>query len=123
MLLSIAVFIQGSKPPISRFLTEGDKLGVCFGPGDASVSSLFLAVVVLACCCVSKLRTVATFKLKAPAKNPVLNSSGVQCKTLILKTTSLSLFTAQLELHVTSHVYAQRRVLDKEEYYASVLER
>ena len=31
-----------------------------------------------------------------PTKNPVLNSNGVQCKAFILKTNSLSLFTAQL---------------------------
>ena len=42
------------------------------------------------CCCSGKLRTVATFKFKAPASNPVLNSEEVQCKAHILKTNTLS---------------------------------
>ena len=35
--------------------------------------------------------------------NPVLNPNGVQCKALILKTNSLSLFTAQL--HASRHMF------------------
>ena len=60
-----------------------------------------------------------------PAKNPVLNSSGVLCKALLLKTNSLSLFTAQVPASplVTCLRQPQRRLLEKEEYYASVLER
>ena len=56
---------------------------------------------------------------------PVLNSYGVQCKALILKTNSMPLFTAQLRAsrHVTCLCLPQKRLLEKEEYYASVLER
>ena len=71
---------------------------------------LFSCLVVLACCCVGKPGTVPTFKLKAPAKNPVLNANGVQYKALILKTNSLLLFTAQLRAscHVTCLRLPQR---------------
>ena len=75
-------------------------------------------LVVLACCCVGKLRTVATFKHKPPAKNSVLNSNGVQCKALILKTNLLSWFTAKLwaSRHMftpTSETGRQRGILSR----------
>ena len=80
-------------------------------------------------CCVAagKPRTVTTFKLKTPAKNPVLHSNGVQCEALILKTNSLSLFTAQLcasclHMFTPTPVAASWCLLEKEEYYASLLE-
>ena len=59
------------------------------------------------------------------AKNPVLNSNGVQFKAVILKTNSMSLFIAQLQAsrHVTRLRLPQRRLLEKEKYYASVLDR
>ena len=64
---------------------------------------------VLACWCSGKLRTVATFKLKAPppAKSPVLNSDGVRCKALILKTNT-TCFTVHTELRASRHVTCLR---------------
>ena len=105
---------------------EYEQLDSHWDPGDASVSWVSVAVLVMsAWCCSGKLGTVASFKLKAHAKNPVLNSNGVQRKAHILKTISLSLFTAQLRAscHVTCLRLPQWRLLEKEEYYALILER
>ena len=47
---------------------------------------------------------VATFKLKAPAKNPVLISNGVQCKALILKSNSLSTVHSPTSSFMSRHM-------------------
>ena len=52
-----------------------------------------------------------------PTKNPALNSNGVQCKALILKT-NLTCFTSH---HMFT--YPSSGFLEKKEYYASFLER
>ena len=104
-------------PQTSRWATE-----IHWNPGDSSVSTVSAAVWLRRCS--GKLRMVTTFKLKAP-QNPVLNSNGVQCKALILKTNFLSLFTAQLRAsrHVTCLCLPRWRLLEKEEYDNSLLER
>ena len=80
---------------------QDEQLDSCWDPGDAASPRLWSCLVVLACCCSSELLTDATFKLKAPAENPVLNS--------VLKTDS-SCFT----VHLTCSRLPQWRLFGKE---------
>ena len=60
-----------------------------------------------------------------PTKNPVLNSDVVHVKLLFWRQKLLLPFTAQLcaSRHVTCFRLPQWQLLEKEEYYASILER
>ena len=89
---SRGVFKPGNTDHSSQSITSSEDIKLSNWTAAEHLLDLCSCLVLLACCCVSKLNW---------SLNPVLNSNGVQCKSLILKSYWLSLFTAQLPMFMS----------------------